>query len=83
MAASSVPYPIIDPAKCTGCGLCVAICPTYALDQVDGKAALRYAERCTYCTICEDICPENAIVLPFLIVLAKPHMAQGPGQENR
>jgi NAD-dependent dihydropyrimidine dehydrogenase PreA subunit len=39
---------------------------------VDGKAVLLYPELCTYCTACEDACPEDAIALPFLIVLAKP-----------
>jgi formate hydrogenlyase subunit 6/NADH:ubiquinone oxidoreductase subunit I len=70
------PLPMIDPARCTGCRLCVELCPTQALDQVDGKAALVYPQRCTYCTICEDICPENAIALPFLIVLAHNRPAQ-------
>jgi formate hydrogenlyase subunit 6/NADH:ubiquinone oxidoreductase subunit I len=66
------PLPIIDTGKCTGCRLCIEICPTHALDQLDGKAAVCYPELCTYCTACEDICPEGAIALPFLIVLASP-----------
>ncbi len=44
--------------------------PTQALGQVAGKAFLAHPERCTYCTVCEDVCPEDAIALPFLIVLA-------------
>jgi 2-oxoglutarate ferredoxin oxidoreductase subunit delta len=65
------PLPKIDQALCTGCHRCVELCPTQALDQVDGKAFLRYPEKCTYCSACEEICPEGAIALPFLIVLAK------------
>jgi formate hydrogenlyase subunit 6/NADH:ubiquinone oxidoreductase subunit I len=49
----------------------VDVCPTQALAQVAGKAFLAYPERCTYCTACEDVCPEDAIALPFLIVLAQ------------
>jgi NAD-dependent dihydropyrimidine dehydrogenase PreA subunit len=45
------------------------------LDQVDGKAVLRYPDKCTYCSACEDACPEGAIALPFLIVLAKRNAA--------
>jgi NAD-dependent dihydropyrimidine dehydrogenase PreA subunit len=37
---------------------------------VAGKAVLAHPERCTYCTVCENVCPEDAIALPFLIVLA-------------
>lgn len=66
----SEPLPEIDRNLCTGCHRCVDVCPTQALDQANGKAYLRYPERCTYCTACETVCPEDAIALPFLIVLA-------------
>lgn len=72
MTANPLPLPQIDHDRCTGCHLCVDLCPTSALGQVDGKAVLLYPELCTYCTACEDACPEDAIALPFLIVLAKP-----------
>ncbi|MBW7883640.1 MAG: 4Fe-4S binding protein [Caldilineaceae bacterium] len=68
----NVPLPVISPERCTGCERCVEICPTGALDQVQGKAVLLYPDLCTYCTLCEDICPTNAIALPFLIVFADP-----------
>jgi electron transport complex protein RnfB len=66
-----LPYPIINKQLCTGCHLCVDLCPTGALAELDGKAELIYPELCTYCTVCEDRCPEDAIALPFLIVLPK------------
>ncbi|GAB4476142.1 MAG: 4Fe-4S binding protein [Anaerolineae bacterium] len=59
--------PRIDRARCTGCGDCIALCPTGALGRVDGKAALIAPQACTYCTACEDACPVEAITLPFLI----------------
>lgn len=67
---TDLPLPRIAAELCTGCERCVATCPTQALAQVDGKAALVYPDRCTYCALCEDICPDNAIALPFLIVFA-------------
>jgi formate hydrogenlyase subunit 6/NADH:ubiquinone oxidoreductase subunit I len=70
--------PIINQELCTGCHRCVEACPTQALDQVAGKAFLRYPERCTYCTACEDICPENAIALPFLIVMGPQFQQPAP-----
>ncbi len=70
--APSLPLPIIDPERCTGCHACVDACPTQALAQIRGKAVLAFPERCTYCTACEDLCPEDAIALPFLVVFAQP-----------
>lgn len=79
---AELPLPSIDPTRCTGCHVCVDICPTGALAQTAGKAYLAYPERCTYCTACEDQCPEDAIALPFLIVFA-PRSDQRGGQPSR
>lgn len=61
--------PEIDPAACTGCGECVAVCPTGALAIIDQKAEMAYPDRCEYDGRCEPICPTGAIELPYLIVL--------------
>jgi ferredoxin len=68
MPRTQDPLPIIDPIACTGCGLCIDLCPTNALDQVDGRSSLVAPDACTYCMVCQDVCPEDAITLPFLIV---------------
>jgi formate hydrogenlyase subunit 6/NADH:ubiquinone oxidoreductase subunit I len=47
-----------DPAKCTGCQLCIKDCPSNAielivLDKVSKRFVLRYhVDRCTYCAQC-------------------------------
>jgi NAD-dependent dihydropyrimidine dehydrogenase PreA subunit len=54
----------IDPAACTGCGLCVMACPVdvIRLDET-GHAKVVYASDCQVCYLCEDDCPTKAIHL--------------------
>jgi MinD superfamily P-loop ATPase len=58
--------PQIDQQTCTGCGDCVAVCPTRALALVGGKAILAHSQACNYCAVCEALCPVGAIALPYL-----------------
>jgi ferredoxin len=64
--------PLIDRIACTGCGDCIAVCPTGALGWQGGKAALTHPQLCTYCAACENICQVGAIELPYLIVKDEP-----------
>lgn len=81
---NDIPLPVIDPQLCTGCGICVALCPTGALAQEEQRAVLAAPDRCTYCRACEESCPEDAIALPFLIVFAGRRISQrGESDEPR
>jgi ferredoxin len=60
--------PRINQVTCTGCGDCIARCPTGALGMLAGKSFLLRPDYCTYCAACEDVCPVSAIELPYLIV---------------
>ena len=60
--------PSVEQALCTGCGECIARCPTGALGWQAAKAALVQPQLCTYCAACEDVCPVGAVELPYLIV---------------
>jgi len=51
----------IDPERCTGCGICVEVCPqeaikVYDIAEVDG-------EKCTDCGTCVEECPNEAITI--------------------
>lgn len=49
----------IDESKCTGCGLCVDVCPVKAI-TVDGVAKIDEG-LCAGCCVCMDECPNDAI----------------------
>ena len=57
--------PDIDPARCTGCGWCVAACPPHvlSLERVGWtkKSVLHDAPGCTGCGRCAVRCPFDAI----------------------
>ena len=46
---------------CTGCGVCVDVCPTDVLRMVDGRAVPVYEGDCQGCFLCTIDCPYNAI----------------------
>jgi NAD-dependent dihydropyrimidine dehydrogenase PreA subunit len=57
--------PALDERRCTGCGRCVAICPTDCL-AMDGR--LPWLPRpldCIRCSACAIVCPTSAIVVPL------------------
>ncbi len=59
--------PAIDPARCTGCGWCVAVCPPHVLwlEVVNGKkcSQLHDDAGCTGCAKCAVTCPFDAITM--------------------
>ncbi len=70
MTVSQV-LPQIDLSRCTGCGDCVAGCPTGAVKLVEGWPTIVRPEACDYCAQCEALCPEGAVSCPFEIVFVR------------
>ena len=52
--------------RCTHCGACITICPTYAF-EVDPvtKQVKFYDEKCVACGICIKACPPRAMEVHF------------------
>ena len=50
----------VNDQECTGCGICVDVCPAEAISLVEGVATVD-PEKCTQCLSCLDECPVEAI----------------------
>jgi uncharacterized protein (DUF362 family)/ferredoxin len=83
------PRPVIDPARCVRCGICVKVCPTNPKsvdwpsdDSAKGqKPVPRHDYKmCIRCFCCQEMCPEKAIAVekPWLArALYALHRAAG------
>ena len=83
MKMSVTLLPLIDTARCDGCGRCVTHCTAGALEMANGKAILAHPARCNYDAACEDACPIDAIALPYQVVFGPPQPSPDPEQGDR
>ena len=51
---------VVDEEFCYGCGACIALCPTNALDLVD-RLNIVNQDDCTLCNHCIPSCPVFAL----------------------
>jgi MinD superfamily P-loop ATPase len=56
----TVPVPMVDEGRCTGCGVCGDVCAFHALVPL-GATVLVFPELCHGCGACAFCCPEDAI----------------------
>ena len=49
--------------RCTGCNICVAVCPVNVFDAAvpDGPPVIARQSACQTCFMCELYCPEDAL----------------------
>ncbi len=55
--------PVLDPEKCTDCGMCWLYCPDNAVIFENGKMKGFLYQHCKGCSYCAQVCPVNAITM--------------------
>jgi fumarate reductase flavoprotein subunit len=55
--------PLLDETRCSGCGDCVAVCPTACLEMCGPLPSLPRPLDCIRCGVCAAVCPTGALVL--------------------
>ena len=61
---------VLSKERCTGCNLCVKVCPTNVFDELEGEAPIiARQEDCQTCFQCEVWCPFDAL---FVAPLREP-----------
>jgi ferredoxin len=53
----------LDPDACTGCGMCMKVCPHAVFRMNNGKAAFACRDACMECGACALNCPAGALTV--------------------
>ena len=68
--------PYIDQQRCSGCGLCLPVCPEEAIRLVGGKAEVA-GDGCMGCGHCQAACPQQAVSLADMpVALGLRHVSE-------
>jgi len=55
------PLPVLDEARCVGCGACVGVCPAGCLEQSGPLPWMPRPRDCVACAVCAAVCPADAL----------------------
>lgn len=62
-----------DKEKCTGCQMCIRVCPTKAIEFISEEKKIKvFVSRCCFCSQCVEICPANALSMTEEFTLSNP-----------
>lgn len=53
----------LDEKKCTGCGMCLEVCPHRVFDLNGRKARIQNRDACMECGACNRNCPVGAVAV--------------------
>jgi len=51
----------LNPDRCTGCWMCLDVCPRAVLARGDGKVLITTLDACIECGACQQNCPAGAL----------------------
>lgn len=64
--------------KCTGCGLCLEVCPAFVFAMKDKKASVERGDWCIGCGHCGAVCPVEAILHEATVLAKGPPLGPRP-----
>lgn len=55
----------LDESKCTGCGMCLKVCPhrVFVRAEASPKVSIAHIDACMECGACQQNCPDAAITV--------------------
>jgi NAD-dependent dihydropyrimidine dehydrogenase PreA subunit len=53
----------LDQEKCTGCGMCLLVCPHAVLSLTNGSVKIENRDACMECGACAQNCPSDAVTV--------------------
>lgn len=55
--------PVMDKEKCIECGICLSVCPVFAIEGTPEKTYYINYDYCKGCSLCSAECPHKAITM--------------------
>ena len=68
--------------KCTGCGMCLIVCPHAVFRMNDGHAAIENRDACMECGACARNCPAEAVMVKAGVGCATAVINAALGRES-
>ncbi len=78
MEKRKVTPPVVIAKDCTGCELCIAVCPSFVLDMVETKSEVVRGDWCIGCGQCAAVCPTGAILHEGICFDPHPRKGEDP-----